>query len=90
MDTGQWKILTLEENPERHEQVITAQQNDPAAAIQKLLQSIYLEKDRDSAFARFARGLEFRTIRKILDTFGVGRDARILEIGGGAGFLAWA
>lgn len=90
MDTGQWKILTLEENPERHEQVIAAQQDDSSPAIQKLLHSIYLEKDRAGAFARFAGGLEFRTIRKILDTFGVKRDARLLEIGGGAGFLAWA
>ncbi len=90
MDTGQWKILTLEENPERHEQVIAAQQDDPTPAIQKLLHSIYLEKDRAAAFGRFAGGLEFRTIRKMLDTFGVKRDARILEVGGGAGFLAWA
>jgi SAM-dependent methyltransferase len=90
MDTSQWKILTLEENPERHEQVIAAQQNDPAPAVQRLLESIYLEKDRARAFARFGGGLEFKTIRKILDLFAVRRDAAILEIGGGAGFLAWA
>lgn len=90
MDTRQWKILTLEENPERHEAVIAAQQDDPAPAIQKLLRSIYLEKDRAGAFTRFGDGYEFRTIRKILDIFGVARDAAMLEIGGGAGFLTWA
>ena len=90
MDPNQFKILTLEENPERHEAIIAAQQDDPAPAIQKLLHSIYLEKDRAGAFKRFHDGLEFRTIRKLLDRFGVRKDARILEIGGGAGFLAWA
>jgi SAM-dependent methyltransferase len=89
-DTRHLKILTLEEDPERHENVIVAQQDDASASIQHLLTSTYLEKDRAGAFARFRDGLEFRTITRLLDMFGVTRETQICEIGGGSGFLSWA
>ena len=38
--------VTLEENPERHEQVIRARQLDTDPDIRKLLGSTYLEADR--------------------------------------------
>ena len=87
MDTRQFKILTLEENPEHHESIIRAQQDDASPAIQELLFSTYLEKDRGQAFERFRTGLEFKTICRLLDMFKVPRSARICEIGGAYGLL---
>ena len=90
MDPNQLKIVTLEENPERHEQVIRAQQLDTDPDIRKLLESTYLEADRLQAFQRFRAGYEFRTILALLDIFGVGRADNLCEVGGGSGFLSWA
>ncbi|WP_298380436.1 methyltransferase domain-containing protein [Azospirillum sp.] len=86
------KILSLREDPDALEAIITAQHaayaTDPA--IRMLLDSIYLEPDRERAFSRFLNGLEFRTIRKLLGLFNVGPENGVCEIGGGPGFLAWA
>ncbi|MSP26145.1 MAG: class I SAM-dependent methyltransferase [Myxococcales bacterium] len=90
MDTSNLKILTLEENPERHERIIVSQQGDGTPAVRELLRSTYLEADRAGAFERFGDGLEFRTICRLLGTFAVSRNATLCELGGGAGFLAWA
>lgn len=92
MDTSAFKILTLEENPARHEAIIAAQQaryaTDPG--IRQLLDSIYLEADRARAFDRFLNGLEFQTIVKLLGMFRVTAASRLCEVGGGPGFLSWA
>ncbi|MGE3477109.1 MAG: glycosyltransferase [Rhodospirillaceae bacterium] len=90
VDLRDLKILSLEEDPARHEAIVVAQQNDPAPAIQLLLESTYLDKDRGAAFARFRAGLEFQTMRRLFEILGVKPDLRVCEIGGGGGFLSWA
>lgn len=91
MNIDQLNILGLVEEPDRLESVIVAQQSksttDPN--VRALLDSIYLEPDRATSFERFLRGLEFRTILKLIDIFGVSKQQPICEIGGGPGFLSW-
>lgn len=90
IDTRRLNILSLEEDPARHEAVIVGQQDDASPGIRFLLESTYLDKDRAAAFARFHDGLEFQTMRRLFDILDVKPEARICEIGGGAGFLSWA
>jgi len=86
------QIHSLVEDPEKWEQLIRTEidraRADPAAY--SMLESIYYEEDRARAFERFRQGAEFQRIQRLLQLFGVTRDQRICEIGGGAGWLAWA
>ena len=59
-------------------------------SVADLLRSIFLLPDRDADFGRFAKSVEFATILRLLQTFGVARDQTLIEIGGGPGFLTWA
>jgi len=90
LDLGRLNILALEENAARHEAVIVAQHDDPSPAVQRLLESTYLDKDRAAAFERFQTGHEFQTMRRLFEILGVQPGMRVCEIGGGAGFLSWA
>jgi len=85
-------VSSLEENAKKFEEVILAQQNqyDSDSQVKTLLDSIFLEKDRERAFARFLNTKEFSTIKKLLLLFNVNIDKTICEIGGGPGFLTWA
>lgn len=90
--TDSLAIHSLTEDPARWEAMILAEiersRTDPAARA--VIESIYCDEDREAAFARFARGPEIARIAALLDDLGVSKDARICEIGGGAGWLGWA
>ena len=85
-------IHSLVEDPARWEAMIRAEiergRSDPAARA--VVESIYCDEDREAAFERFRRGPELARIAGLLDRIGVPKDARICEIGGGAGWLGWA
>lgn len=85
-------VTTLREDPELLERVIKDQHQlaveDPATA--DFLRTIFLQQDREADFERFEKSAEFATILKLLRLFGVTPDQRLIEIGGGAGFLTWA
>jgi 2-polyprenyl-3-methyl-5-hydroxy-6-metoxy-1,4-benzoquinol methylase len=61
---------------------------DPAARA--VVESIYCDEDRAAAFERFAASAELAKILGLLRRLRVPEDARICEIGGGGGWLAWA
>jgi SAM-dependent methyltransferase len=86
------KVHSLVEDPDRWEAMIRAEiergRTDPAARA--VVESIYCDEDREAAFERFRRSPELPRILGLLEKLGVGRDARIVEIGGGAGWLGWA
>lgn len=92
MGANELKLNSLRESPERVESAIFEYQRqarrDPS--VQTFLESIYWEADRDRAFNRFLAGLEFRTIKKLLGTFGVNENSSVCEVGAGSGFLSWA
>lgn len=86
------RIHDLAEDPDRLERAMAHQQelSRTDAGIRRMMESIYLEADRNAAFDRFQASFEFRTILKLFDIFKVDRRALTCEIGGGPGFLAWA
>lgn len=86
------KILSLKEDPDKFEDIIVQQQNlcDHDAQLKILLESIFLEKNRDLAFDRFIKTNEFKTILKLLSYWNISAKHRLAEIGGGPGFLSWA
>jgi len=92
MNIDALNLHALVEEPDRLEKAIAEQQAASASnpETRALLESIYLEPDRARSFERFLNGLEFRTILKILDIFGVAKATPICELGGGPGFLSWA
>lgn len=85
-------VTTLREAPDVVETVIVGEQeiarNDPS--VEAMLRSLFLLPDRSADFDRFAGSVECATILKLLRAFGVTTDHRLVEIGGGPGFLAWA
>jgi hypothetical protein len=85
-------VTTLREDPDLLEKVIVGQHPQIASneSVADLLRSIFLLPDRDADFDRFAKSIEFATILRLLRTFGVMPDRRLIEIGGGPGFLTWA
>jgi hypothetical protein len=92
MDPNRLNILGMVEDPDRLEAAMMAEQAKSVAdvAARTTLESIYLEADRERSFQRFRDGYEFFTIKKLLETFGVGKNDPICELGGGPGFLSWA
>jgi SAM-dependent methyltransferase len=86
------RLHTLREDPDRWEAAIREEigraRTDPQARA--VVESVYLDEDRDAAFERFRSGLEFREIVRLLDRLGVHRRTRICELGGGPGWLSWA
>jgi hypothetical protein len=85
-------VTTLREDPHLLEKVIVGQQQQAASdeAVADLLRSLFLLPGRDADFDHFAKSFEFATILRLLQTFGVTPDRRLIEIGGGPGFLTWA
>lgn len=85
-------VTTLREDPDLLEKVIVGQHQQAASneSVADLLRSIFLLPDCDADFGRFAKSVEFATILRLLQTFGVARDQTLIEIGGGPGFLTWA
>ena len=85
-------IFDLKEDPERWEKLIVGENQrasrDPRA--DRVLRSCYWESDRAAAFSRFQQSRDFKTTLKLLRRFGIEDTHRIVEIGGGSGFLAWA
>ena len=60
------------------------------AAVRNLLVAEYSTEDREADFARYLESREFASILHLLELFGIGKEARICEIGGGPGWLSWA
>ncbi|MHB1947720.1 MAG: class I SAM-dependent methyltransferase [Gammaproteobacteria bacterium] len=85
-------LLSLKEDPNKFEEIIRKQQelSIEDEQIRQLLDSIFLEKNRDLSFERFLNSLEFKTINKLLTLFNVAKQQHLCEIGGGPGFLTWA
>src|ERR1700730_3432595 len=78
-------VTTLREDPDLLEKLIVGQHQQAASneSVADLLRSIFLLPDRDADFGRFAKSVEFATILRLLQTFGVARDHTLIEIGGG-------
>lgn len=85
-------LHALVEDPDRTEaavwQEIERARTDPGA--REVLEANYLDDDRQAAFERFRRSFEFERLQRLLELLGVGRTARICEVGAGGGWLAWA
>lgn len=85
-------LFDLREEPTFWEEAITQlhhrYDSDPEAKL--LLESCYLEPDRERAFQRFHGSREFAAIRRIIEITGADTDTGILEVGGGPGFLSAA
>lgn len=92
MSSAALKIHDLAEDPDRLETAMAAEQararTDPAT--RQLMESIFLEADRDASFARFKASFELKTILGLFDLFRIDRARPTCEIGGGPGFLSWA
>lgn len=82
-------FIDLLDNWEKFEEIITKQQSENTS-IQDTLKLLYLNKDRNEAFNRFRNSNEFFYIHHLLKILKVDTDQSICEIGGGAGYLAWA
>lgn len=85
------KLHSLVEDPARWEAMIRAEiergRSDPAARA--VIEAIYCDEDREAAFERFRDGPEAARTLELLARLGVRKDARIVEIGGGGGWLGW-
>jgi hypothetical protein len=85
-------LHALVEDPARWEAMIQAEieraRTDPSARA--VLEAIYCDEDREAAFERFRTGLEAARTLALLERLGVPKEARIVEIGGGGGWLGWA
>lgn len=92
MNVEDIRLLGLEEDPVKVEQSYLDMHKESITqpSTKFLLESIYYEKDRDGAFQRFLKSVDFRTILNILELFNVDRNMEVCEIGGGPGFLTWA
>jgi len=86
------ELFGLAEDPERFETAIADCQRraagDPEMA--QLLEATFYDADRAAAFERFGDGAELRAIVKLMRHLGVDGSTRIVEVGGGPGFLTWA
>lgn len=63
-------------------------QDDESARL--VLEQCYLEGNRDRAFDRFQSSAGLHATLRLLDSLRVTREMSIVELGGGAGWLAWA
>lgn len=83
-------LISLEENSQKLEEAILEAHKKyyEDAAIKELLESNFLEPNREKSFQRFKSSKEFSIIYKLLHIFSASKE--ICEIGGGAGFLSWA
>jgi 2-polyprenyl-3-methyl-5-hydroxy-6-metoxy-1,4-benzoquinol methylase len=85
-------VINLQENPDLVEKaVIELQQQartDRDAAA--LLSAIYYDEDRAASFGRFFASRDFAATLRLLGHFGIGPQARLIEVGAGPGFLASA
>lgn len=86
------EIHGLKEDPDRWEHLIEQEIADSATneTARAVVESMYWEKDRGAAFARYAASLDFSHVRDLLHVFGVRESQDICEVGGGAGQVAWA
>jgi hypothetical protein len=85
-------LIDLQENSAKLESVVVAEQARAAInpAIAGMLESMFLEIDRDRAFARYLASKDFKTTVLLLEMVDINRQAKICEVGGGPGFLPWA
>lgn len=82
----------LREEPKRCEEAVLAEQLHARTDVcaRERLEASYWEEDRALAFERFANSCEWHAIKRLFETLGVGPNKRIVELGGGGGWLAWA
>lgn len=92
MTAARIKFYEMREDPDLWEKLIENEirlgDTDPAARA--VVESMYWEADREQAFERFRRSVDFEQIADLFDVFGISKDASLCEIGGGSGQLAWA
>jgi hypothetical protein len=85
-------LFNLKEDPDLWEELVRKEialgYSDPVASA--VIESMYWEEDRETAFQRFLQSLDFSYIRRVLSYFGVSHPDSISEIGGGNGQLVWA
>jgi 2-polyprenyl-3-methyl-5-hydroxy-6-metoxy-1,4-benzoquinol methylase len=93
--TKMWKSIlrNMKESSALKEETIKKEtelsKNDPN--IKDLLETLYLEEDRESSFQRFCASQEFKFLfNEIARHVGYDWNAKICEIGAGPGFLAVA
>ncbi len=86
------ELARLREEPELYERVVTEYQSRASSdeQVQALLRDTYYDADRAAAFRRFSESDELAATLRVLDRLGVSKDARLVEVGGGPGFLTHA
>jgi hypothetical protein len=86
------EFFNLKEDPDLWERLIEAENDasskDPAAG--QVVESMYWERDREVAFERYFRSLDFQQIADLLGVFRIPKKHPLCEIGGGSGQLAWS
>ncbi|MFQ6077942.1 MAG: class I SAM-dependent methyltransferase [Thermodesulfobacteriota bacterium] len=61
-----------------------------APELAEFIKTEYLDEDVEAAAERFPKGPEFRDILALLESSGINKGARILDLGGGRGLLSRA
>jgi len=86
------KLYELLEDPDLWEKLIEEEirAGETDSTARAVVESMYWESDRQHAFERFCRSLDFQQIVRLFGIFRIPKDATLCEIGGGSGQLAWA
>lgn len=88
----QLQLWELREDPDRWEALVLEEQeraaDDPQARA--ILESVYWEADRETAFRRYLASRDFATTLQLLRGWQVRSEQSLVEVGAGSGFLAWA
>lgn len=83
-------FINLEDNWSKFEEIISKQHAEGSLDINHNLKTLYLNQEREEAFNRFKNSYEFYYIHHLLKTLRIETDKQFCEVGGGAGYLAWA
>ncbi|HEY9759843.1 MAG TPA: methyltransferase domain-containing protein [Oculatellaceae cyanobacterium] len=88
----QLKLIDLKEDPSLVEDCMILEQHraESEEDARAILNAIFLQADRQGDFERFYESRDFNATLNILRLFSLSQSAKILEIGGGPGFLGWA
>jgi SAM-dependent methyltransferase len=80
------------EDPSRWEQTILEayKEAEREPALAKILSSVYLQENREEAFASFAKSGIPGAIKRLVNRLGIGIESEIADLGCGPGHLAYA